>query len=96
MAERTRRGAVELGLALQCPALGAYASTLTAIDAPAGISPKELRNGMRLRGVLTAGGLGPYKETAFRIGHMGDIRLADVERTLAALAETLAELGVAR
>jgi aspartate aminotransferase-like enzyme len=96
MAERTRRGAVELGLALQCPALGAYASTLTAIDAPAGISPKELRNGMRLRGVLTAGGLGPYKETAFRIGHMGDIRLADVERTLAALAETLAELGATR
>jgi aspartate aminotransferase-like enzyme len=96
MAERARRGAAELGLALQCPSLGAYAATLTAIEAPSGISPKELRNGMRIRGVLTAGGLGHYKDTAFRIGHMGDIRIADVERTLAALAETLAELGAAR
>jgi aspartate aminotransferase-like enzyme len=46
--------------------------------------------------VLTAGGLGKYKDTAFRIGHMGDIRLADVDRTLAALAETLAEIRIAR
>jgi serine---pyruvate transaminase len=96
MAERARRGAAELGLALQCPALGAYSTTLTAIAAPAGTSPKDLRNGMRLRGVLTAGGLGKFKDTAFRIGHMGDIRLADVERTMTALAETLAELRVSR
>jgi aspartate aminotransferase-like enzyme len=96
MAERARRGAVELGLSLQCPGLGAYSTTLTAIAAPAGLAPKDLRNGMRMRGVLTAGGLGRYQDTAFRIGHMGDIRLADVERTLTALAETLAELRVAR
>jgi serine---pyruvate transaminase len=96
MAERTRGGAAQLGLELQCPELRAYSTTLTAIAAPAGVSPKDLRNGMRLRGVLTAGGLGRYKESAFRIGHMGDIRLADVERTLAALAETLAESRVAR
>jgi aspartate aminotransferase-like enzyme len=96
MAARARRGATELGLSLQCPDLGTYCSTLTAIAAPPGVAPKELRNGMRVRGVLTAGGLGKYKETAFRIGHMGDIRMADVERTLTALAETLAELKVAR
>jgi aspartate aminotransferase-like enzyme len=96
MAERSRRGATELGLALQCPDLGTFSTTLTAIAAPPGVSPKDLRNGMRLRGVLTAGGLGKYRDTAFRIGHMGDIRLADVERTLTALAETLAELRVAR
>lgn len=96
MAERTRRGAHELGLAMQCPDLGTYCTTLTAIAAPAGVAPKDLRNGMRVRGVLTAGGLGKYKESAFRIGHMGDIRMADVDRTLAALAETLSELKVAR
>ena len=96
MAARARRGAAELGLALQCPALGTYSTTLTAIAAPDGVAPKDLRNGMRLRGVLTAGGLGKYRDTAFRIGHMGDIRLADVDRTLAALAETLAEIRVAR
>jgi aspartate aminotransferase-like enzyme len=51
---------------------------------------------MRLRGVLTAGGLGKYKDSSFRIGHMGDIRVADVERTIAALTDTLAELRVAQ
>jgi aspartate aminotransferase-like enzyme len=96
MADRVRRGAAELGLSLQCPGLGAFSTTLTAIAAPDGVAPTDLRNGMRLRGVLTARGLGKYKETAFRIGHMGDIRLADVERTLTALAETLAEIRVAR
>jgi aspartate aminotransferase-like enzyme len=96
MAESARAGAAELGLALQCPALGAFSSTLTAIAAPAGVAPKTLRDGMKARGVLTAAGLGKYAETAFRIGHMGDIRLADMTRTLDALAETLAELRVAR
>jgi aspartate aminotransferase-like enzyme len=96
MADRARRGAAELGLVLQCPDLRTYSTTLTAIAAPPGLSPRDLRNGMRMRGVLTAGGLGTYKDSAFRIGHMGDIRLADVERTLTALAETLAELRVAR
>ena len=96
MGERTRRGAAELGLALQCPELGAFSSTLTAIAAPIGLAPKTLRDGVKARGVLTAAGLGSYSATAFRIGHMGDIRVADVERTLAALAETLAELRVAR
>jgi aspartate aminotransferase-like enzyme len=96
MAEVARRGAAELGLALQCPDLGSFSTTLTAIAAPPGVAPKDLRNGMRLRGVLTAGGLGKYKDSSFRIGHMGDIRVADVERTLAALAETLAEIRVAR
>ena len=96
MAERARNGAAELGLALQCPNFGSFSATLTAIAAPAGVAPKELRNGMRMRGVLTAGGLGKYQDSSFRIGHMGDIRMADVDRTLAALAETLAELRVAR
>lgn len=96
MAERTRRSAAELGLALQCPGLRSFSTTLTAIAAPPGVAPKDLRNGMRLRGVLTAGGLGKYKESAFRIGHMGDIRVADVERTMTALAETLEEIRVAR
>ena len=96
MAARARGGAKELGLSLQCPELDRFSSTLTAIEAPAGISPKEIRDGIRARGILTAGGLGKYKDTSFRIGHMGDIRVADVDRTLTALAETLAELAAAR
>jgi aspartate aminotransferase-like enzyme len=96
MAARARAGAEELGLALQCPELREFSSTLTAIAAPVGVAPAALRDAMKARGVLTAAGLGPYAGTAFRIGHMGDIRLADVERTLEALAGALEDLRIAR
>jgi aspartate aminotransferase-like enzyme len=36
--------------------------------------------------------MGPFVDSAFRIGHMGDIRMADVERTLTALGEVLGEM----
>ena len=54
------------------------------------LPPQRVRDGIKARGILTAAALGRYEPTAFRIGHMGDIRLADVERTLAALADVLA------
>jgi alanine-glyoxylate transaminase/serine-glyoxylate transaminase/serine-pyruvate transaminase len=93
MAERAERGVTELGLSLQCPTLAQRSATLTAISCPSGISPKSIRDPLKARGILTAAGLGPYEANAFRIGHMGDIRVADVERTLAALAEVLTELS---
>jgi aspartate aminotransferase-like enzyme len=34
--------------------------------------------------------MGQFVEAGFRIGHMGDIRIADVDRTLLALREVLA------
>jgi aspartate aminotransferase-like enzyme len=93
MAARVRDGAAELGLALQCPSLTAHSATLTAIALPAGVEPKAFRNRIKARGILTAAGLGKYEKVGFRIGHMGDIRLADVERTLAAVADALRESG---
>jgi aspartate aminotransferase-like enzyme len=89
LARRVRDGIAALGLALQCPALERHSATLTAIALPAGVSPKAVRNHMKAAGVLTAAGLGPYVDTGFRIGHMGDIRMRDVERTLDALAAAL-------
>jgi aspartate aminotransferase-like enzyme len=92
MAKRVRQGAVELGLSLQCPALVERSATVTAISLPPDIPPKPLRDGIKARGILTAAGMGPFVDSAFRIGHMGDIRMADVERTLAALREVLGEM----
>jgi aspartate aminotransferase-like enzyme len=102
MAERTRAGISALGLAVQCPSLRRYSTTLTAVSVSRGSpltppvgSPAEaaevrrIRDGMEARGVLIAAALGQFKDVGFRIGHMGDIRIADVERTLAALAEVL-------
>jgi aspartate aminotransferase-like enzyme len=76
-------------MSLQCPALSQRASTLTAITLPPGVAPADVRGALKARGILTAAGLGPYQATAFRIGHMGDIRMSDIERTLGALADVL-------
>ncbi len=89
MAARTRAGIAALGLALQCEFLQRLSSTLTAVALPPSIAPRALRDAMKEHGILAAAGLGPYAATAFRIGHMGDIRMADVERTLAVLAQVL-------
>jgi aspartate aminotransferase-like enzyme len=91
MAERAREGAAELGLDPQCPNLARRSATLTAIALPSGISPKAFRDRIKAQGILTAAGLGRYEPTGFRIGHMGDIRMADVERTLDAVSEALRE-----
>jgi aspartate aminotransferase-like enzyme len=87
--ERTAR----MGLELLCPALERRSPTLTSLKAPAGIAPKDVRDAMRKRGILLAGGLGAYTGNSFRIGHMGDIRAADVVRTCDELADVLAALS---
>jgi serine---pyruvate transaminase len=92
LARRVRQGIEELGLAVQCPELPRLSATMTAIALPAGVEPRPLRERIKARGILTAGGLGPYESTGVRIGHMGDIRVADVERTLGALREALDEI----
>lgn len=89
LAARTRAGVAKLGLTLQCPAFARHAPTLTAVAAPRGTDLTALRDGLLGHGIEVASGLGPYEATAFRIGHMGDIRPADVNRTLAALAGVL-------
>jgi len=92
-AERVRRGIAELGLELQCPNLERRSDTLTAITLPRDLSPKPFRDAIKAAGILTAAGLGPYESTGFRIGHMGDIRAADVEATLDAVGEALRLFG---
>ncbi len=92
LARRVREGIRALGLSLQCPDLPRLSATMTAIGLPVGIDPRALRERIKARGILTAGGLGPFESTGFRIGHMGDIRMADVERTLDALRHSLDEL----
>jgi serine---pyruvate transaminase len=90
MALRVREGIASLGLSLQCPEADAYAATMTATALPPGVAPRTIRDGLEADGIWTAAGLGPYERGGFRIGHMGDIRMADVERTLSALRSVMA------
>ena len=97
MARLARERTAALGLSILCPRLEQYSTTLTALRAPEDVTVKAIRDAMRARGILTAGGLGAFTTSSFRIGHMGDIRPADVEHTCAALGDVLAELrGQAR
>lgn len=73
---------------------GARSPTVTAVCSPEGIDSVELVAWLREnRGVLISGGQGDLKGRIFRIGHMGTVRLAEVERTLRALADGLNALG---
>jgi aspartate aminotransferase-like enzyme len=94
MARRTRERAEDIGLQLQCPEITRHSTTLTAIALPRGVDPKRFRDHIKSLGILTAAGLGPYEKTGFRIGHMGDIRMADVDRTLDAVSAALGESAV--
>lgn len=64
----------------------AHASaTVTALSPLA--PPEAIRTEMRKRGYTLGGGYGQWKDTTFRIGHMGDIPIADLEAMLDVLDE---------
>jgi aspartate aminotransferase-like enzyme len=91
MGQSARARVSALGLTLQCQGFQRFAATLTAVATPSGLAPEDLRNAMEARGVLVAEALGPFAPSAFRIGHMGDIRLPDLDRTFEVLGAVLAE-----
>lgn len=60
-------------------------ATVTAV---APVLPADtIREEMKQRGFTLGGGYGQWKDTTFRIGHMGDIQIADLEAMLDALSE---------
>lgn len=59
--------------------------TVTAISPV--LPPDTIRDEMKKRGYTLGGGYGIWKDTTFRIGHMGDIPLADLQEMLDVLAE---------
>jgi aspartate aminotransferase-like enzyme len=89
MAAMVHHAMAALGLKHQCPSLMRRSTTVTAIALPPDHPPAQVRDDMKARGLLVAGALEHFQPTAFRIGHMGDIRPQDVERTLDALRDVL-------
>ena len=69
--------------------------SLTVVSPPDGLDEAELRRDLLLsEGVEIAGGLGPWRGTAWRIGTMGDgANLEPVLRTIAAIGRVLARHG---
>ena len=92
MSRLVRDRAGECGLALQHAELACWSPTLTALSVPPGMSPAQVRDALKQRGILIARGLGQYEPNGIRIGHLGDIQPSDVQQTLDALTEVIAEL----
>ena len=91
-AARARERALAMGFGMLFPNLDRWSPTLTALRTPAGASPKYLREGLMHHAILVAEGLGQYSAQCIRIGHMGDIRVSDVDRTFDAIKALLPEV----
>ena len=56
-----------------------------------GVSSEALVAKVKERGFTIGGGYGKWKPSTFRIGHMGDVDLASLDRLLEALDEAAGE-----
>jgi aspartate aminotransferase-like enzyme len=87
--EQTRRGVQRLGLQLAGDPRH-YSDTVTAVVAPPGVEMRSVHQQLReVHGVVLATGQEHWRETHFRIGHLGDVRSGHIRRALRALAEVL-------
>ncbi|HVA20730.1 MAG TPA: aminotransferase class V-fold PLP-dependent enzyme [Candidatus Micrarchaeia archaeon] len=93
LALAARAGLGALGLHPAAAPGAELAATLSAVRVPAGVDPQRLREAVQAEGVVIAGGLGPWAADTVRLGHMGEVRLAELLRGLSAVERALASLG---
>lgn len=95
IAEAVRAAVRAAGLSLYLQE--GFASTVTAVEVPEGITDGEILKEMaETHHILISGSIGTLKGKVIRIGHMGNnANVEDVEATLKALGEVLAGKGIA-
>jgi len=72
---------------------GYEASTVTVVLKPEGLDGIKLRSELERLGVTVARGSGQFRQTTFRIGHMGWITPSDVLALVSSLQLTLQRMG---
>jgi predicted phosphoserine aminotransferase len=90
MARRVQSWASERGLPLYAPE-GYRSQTVTTIDNQGGLDVAALNRFLVQRDMRIAGGYGPLKDKTFRIAHMGETQMEDIEKLLAAMDEFLSK-----
>ncbi|MCQ1535912.1 alanine--glyoxylate aminotransferase family protein [Methanosarcina sp. KYL-1] len=70
-----------------------YSSTISAMKSPEGIDGEDIKNDMKKRGIIIAGGQERLKGKIFRIGSMGNVSARDVLSTLQELEIVLYRRG---
>ncbi|MDH5508110.1 MAG: alanine--glyoxylate aminotransferase family protein [Anaerolineae bacterium] len=88
MAARVQSWAAERELTLYAPE-GYRSQTVTTVEHGGAIDFGEMTAFLLARGMRIANGYGPLKGKTFRIGHMGEVQLADIEDLLAAMDDYL-------
>lgn len=93
MAERTwawveERSASGVGLSVMAPE-GFRSPAVTAVRTPEGVTGPEVTAAVAERGWVVGGGYGKLRPETFRIGHMGDHTIDELEGLLAVLTEVL-------
>jgi len=96
LSKAVRDAVTDMGLRLfpKLNEVSDYSNTVTAIEIPVAngsITDEQLRDGMRKRGVIVAGGQGKLKGEIFRIATMGNITEREVMKTIEALEGVLIE-----
>ena len=64
-------------------------NTVTNVENTRGISVAGLNEELAQRGAMISNGYGPLKEKCFRIAHMGDLQMSDIEWLLGQIDEIL-------
>jgi alanine-glyoxylate transaminase/serine-glyoxylate transaminase/serine-pyruvate transaminase len=85
----------EGALRLHCRVPEARSSSVTTIETREGIDVEALRTVARERfQVAFAGGLGPFQDRAFRIGHLGDVNAPMILGCLGGVEAALLAQGI--
>ena len=88
MAKRVQDWADAHDLSMYAPE-GYRSQTVTTIKNERNIKISDLNAFLKQRDMRIAGGYGPIKESTFRIAHMGEIQMEDIEKLLASMEEFL-------
>lgn len=88
MAQRVQAWADEKGLDIYAPE-GYRSQTVTTIENERKWDVAALNTFLKERGMRIANGYGPLKNITFRIAHMGEIQMSDVEQLLEAMEDYL-------
>lgn len=83
-------GGGERGLSFAAEA-GARSPTVTCLRPPEGVEAPALVRRLEEKGWTVASGYGAWKQGTFRIGHMGEVTMDDLDDLLAVVEETVDE-----
>jgi len=90
MAKHVHAWAKAQGLSMYAPQ-GFRSQTVTTIKNEREIDISDLNSFLKKRGMRLANGYGPLKNITFRIAHMGEIQISDLDELFAAMEEYLSK-----